>query len=196
MFNGNKFNSVTTNSTISTILIGGIGRRVPYEVELSIFLKLIGKKRANNGKIYFNILGRKTKELEEYVLLASKVQNYIETLLKINGRKSLNRHDIYNILGKKYAYEINNHFDFITNKFKLYKNINLTGNKQYNLLKNILIAAQYCKKIENIYNMIGIKAKNTENTLNMSGIKTKDLPSNLTILGDIDYTNLFFILNM
>lgn len=196
MFNSNKFNSATFNSGISTILIGGVSRRLPYEIELSVFLKLIGKKKSDKGEIYFNISGKRTKELREYILLSSKIQSYIKTLLEINGRKSLDRYDIYDILGKKYAYKINNCFDFVTNRFKLYKNISLTGNKQYDLLKNIVIATQYCKKNETIYNMAGIKARDTKNTLSMYGIKTKDLPYNLTILGDIDYTNLLFILNM
>ncbi len=197
MFNGNKFNSVTTNTGISAILIGGIGRRLPYIIELSTFIEIIGKKKFHDGKVYFNILGKKRKEQVEYVLFTVRLQEYIRTSLIINGIKKTYQHNEYDISIKK--------------RKELAEYVLLTCKVQNYIEKTLRLNGLKRLYGENVFNILGKKCvyqllkdidlvskKREENieSIFINGIKRGELNKDFNIKGDVDYTNLFFILNL
>lgn len=197
MFNGNKFNSAAFNSGISTILIGGVGRRLPYIIELSTFIEIIGKKRFYDKKVYFNILGKKRKEQIGYVLFNSKLQEYIKTFLVINGIKKIYQHNEYDILIKKRKELIK--YVLFTCKSQNYikKTLGLNGSKRLYGENEFDILGKKCiyQLLKDI-NLISKKREESAGYIFINGTKRRELNKSFNLEGDVDYADLFFILNM
>ena len=197
MFNGNKFNSANFNTIQLPLGIGGVRRRLPYIIELSTFIEIIGKKKFHDRKVYFNILGKKRKEQIEYVLFNSKLQEYIKTSLVINGAKKIYQYNEYDISIKKREELIG--YVLFTCKLQNYikKTLELNGSKRlYN--ENVFdILGKKCtyQLLKDIGLISKKREENTEDVF-INGTKRRELNKSFNIEGDIDYTNLFFILNL
>ncbi len=197
MFNSSKFNSANFNTVRLPLGIGSIGRRLPYIIELSTFLEIVSKKRLYNKKIYLNILGKKSKEQIECILFTNKLQEQIKKYFELGGSKRLYNEDNFNILGKKSKEQIE--CILFTNKLQeqIKEYFELGSSKRLYNEDNFNILGKKCSyQVLKYLDLISKKRENDINNICIYGTKKEELTKSFNIESDIDYTNLFFVLNL
>lgn len=144
-------------------------------------IKIYGRKKFNIIFIY------KIKGVKEFILFikkqikAKKLINYIRNLfIRAIIEQKINK--IFDIVGKKEYFFINNNYISGIKKFNFEKNLLLRGKNQFNLFKNFL-----CK---------GIKIFNFNNSCLIDGRKEMDLNQKNTIRGKKDIKNILFAVGL
>jgi len=122
----------------------------------------------------------------------------LSTFLEIVSKKRLYNKKIYlNILGKKSKEQIE--CILFTNKLQeqIKKYFELGGSKRLYDEDNFNILGKKCSyQVLEYLDLISKKRENNINNICIYGTKKEELTKSFNIESDIDYTNLFFILNL